>query len=248
VRSIDWEDGRAVRIDADGPGGVARLEARWAVAAGGAHMGRRLALARGRTLHALVFRTPDLVHDRRAIELIFDETIYPHYGWVFPEPGGGCNVGICVEDSRRRGRPIGALLEEFLERRLAGRWRGARRRNGLRGHPILASAFPRVATPPGVLPAGEAACLVNPVTGEGIGPALRSGVAAARAVAREVGGAATRERAAAGYRAELARCVAPSLVVGEALRLAGVRSLDWIFANRRWLFGGRRILRLALHL
>jgi hypothetical protein len=37
-------------------------------------------------------------------------------------------------------------------------------------------------------------------------------------------------------------------MVGELLRLVGVRNLDWVFDNRHWLFGGRRILRAAVQL
>ncbi len=181
-------------------------------------------------------------HDRHAIELQFTRELYPLYGWVFPETGGVCNVGIGIESSRTGGRTLGEVFRSFVSQRLGSRMDGAEMIGRPSGFPIMASAWPGDAGQAGILLAGEAARLVNPVTGEGICPALRSGILAARSIAGALHDGSGPQRCVAGYGASLRRQVGPSLLVGEALRSVGVRFLDWIFKYRRYLRGGRRIL------
>jgi len=241
-------EGGVVRVRARGPGGEAVLEAKWVVVAAGAAWRRRIDGRRGRIIHAIMARYRGLDHDRHAIELQFDEDLHPLYGWVFPEPGGICNVGVGIEHARLGGRPLGDVFRSFLARRLGRRMEGAEMIGRPSGHPIMASPWPGVPGVPGVLLAGEAARLVNPLTGEGIAPALRSGILAARTIAAAHGRGGARERVLEEYAALLRRDVGPSLLVGEALRTLAVRNLDWIIRHRRYLKGGRRILHAIAYL
>jgi len=127
----------------------------------------------------------------------------PGYGWVFPGPGGEANVGIGVGTlgDRARGREAARLLPGFL-RHLAELGLVA---DGARHGPVLGGwlKMGMVGTLPaagGVLLVGDAAGLVNPLQGEGISQALRSGWAAATAVLAADGSPG---RAAARYRAWL---------------------------------------------
>jgi geranylgeranyl reductase family protein len=110
--------------------------------------------------------------------------IYPGYGWLFPGAGGQANVGIGVGlgSSRRQASLRGDLarLVALLVRRgdLGGDARpgpviGGWLRMGGTGSPPAAG---------NVLLAGDAAGLINPLQGEGIGPAMVSGRLAAKAV------------------------------------------------------------------
>jgi flavin-dependent dehydrogenase len=216
------------------------------VAAGAAW--RRRIDGRSRLVHTLMARYRGVEHDRFAIELQFTRELYPLYGWVFPEPGGVCNVGVGIESRRMGRRTIVEVFREFLDVRMAGRMDRAERIGRPMGLPILTSAWPSGVGRPGVLLAGEAARLVNPVTGEGIAPALRSGILAGRAIARRLHDGRDAAGCVRDYRAALRREVAPSLVVGEALRSVGVAQLDWIIRYRRYLRGGGRILRFIAHL
>lgn len=224
------------------------IEARWVVVAAGAAWQRKIDGRSGRMIHALMARFSGLEHDRHAIELQFTRELFPLYGWVFPEPDGICNVGIGIERRRLGNRPLGEVFRSFLSSRLDGRTQSAEMVGRPTGHPILPSPWPARVGRPGVLLAGEAARLVNPVTGEGIAPALRSGILAGRAVASALGSNTTPTQAARGYVAGLRRQVGPSLVVGELLRTLGVRNLDWIIRYRNHLRGGRRILDFLSHL
>ncbi len=119
-----------------------------------------------------------VLHDARPWQ------IYPGYGWLFPGAAGQANVGIGVGlGSSRRATPLRADLARFCERlRAAGDLApgaqpgpviGGWLRMGGRGTPLAAG---------NVLLAGDAAGLINPLQGEGIGPALVSGRLAAEAV------------------------------------------------------------------
>lgn len=135
-------------------------------------------------------------------------TALPGYGWLFPTADGGANVGIGVGTlgDRAKGRDAVRLLPAFLDHL---------RHLGLLARPpqdapVLGGWLKMgiVGTSPagrGVLLVGDAAGLVNPLQGEGISQALRSGWAAARAVldahAKNGDGVGKKGDAAARYRA-----------------------------------------------
>jgi flavin-dependent dehydrogenase len=110
--------------------------------------------------------------------------IYPGYGWLFPGEDGQANVGIGVGlGSSRRAAPLRADLARFCERLRAagdlgpdaqpGPVIGGWLRMGGTGTPLASG---------NVLLIGDAAGLINPLQGEGIGPALVSACLAAQAV------------------------------------------------------------------
>lgn len=117
----------------------------------------------------------------------FHERLFPGYGWLFPLGGGRVNlgVGILSETRRRLGVHVPELFAEFVE--------GLRRR-----HPRCAGL--ELCAPPiggivrtygavgpnhfdgGVL-VGDAGSFVDPMTGEGITPAMESALLAAPVLA-----------------------------------------------------------------
>ena len=121
--------------------------------------------------------------------------IYPGYGWLFPGADGQANIGIGVGMGRRRAP---APLRPDLDRLCALLRKEGDLSPNARPGPIV-GGWLRMGgrgTPPAagnVLLAGDAAGLINPLQGEGIGPAMVSARAAAEAV---IAGPA---RAAAAY-------------------------------------------------
>ena len=189
-----------------------------------------------------------------ALWVWFDPDLLPGYAWSFPLPDGRANVGFGLR--RRPGETVRAmaatwrgLLERPHVRAVLGP--GARLEGPHRAWPIPAAlATGRSVLSAGggrALFAGDAAAACDPLTGEGIGQALETGTAAARAIL--AAGPDRPGRAAAGYRDELARSMAvdhrlaerlsgllshPRVVRG-ALRLAG--ATDWSATNfARWMF------------
>lgn len=107
------------------------------------------------------------------------------YGWIFPAVNGVSNVGVYIRADAyaRSSRTLGELLDDFVARhadRFAGADRVGKRRNW--SLPIAPRSQPLVA--PGLLLAGDAAGLVDPLSGEGIWQALFSGRVGARIAAR----------------------------------------------------------------
>jgi geranylgeranyl reductase family protein len=114
--------------------------------------------------------------DPEALVIEFARGPYPAYAWSFPLPGGGANVGYGVFD--RRGGGSRAELVAALGALLPGQEPDPAT---VRGHHLPLSTGPRHQPDGRVLLAGDAAALVNPLTGEGIFDALASGALAGRA-------------------------------------------------------------------
>jgi geranylgeranyl reductase family protein len=183
-RSVDMveEEAGAVRVRA----GSDVLTAGYVVAADGARGTTRRKLGlRPLTMGGGIYvrsRPPsgDLPEERAA-RLLFDPTATKRgYAWVFPKRDH-LNVGIFSQ------RPLDASIKEdlrsFLELHELGQWPA----EGPFAFPIPVSRPRDALGTERVLFAGDAAGLVNPVTGEGISSAVLSGRIAAESVAARAG-------------------------------------------------------------
>ena len=113
----------------------------------------------------------DRLETAPGLELHFIKTLLPGYGWVFPIDGRSANLGVGVDVPvyRKRRRRIEDLLEDFLQK-----WRGeapeakpaevAHRKTYILPY---GSQLPALAHGTAAL-VGDAASMVNPLTGEGI--------------------------------------------------------------------------------
>lgn len=130
----------------------------------------------GLVLHTIMGWYEGLAEGSDLVEIYFDPSVKPHYGWVFPEGPHRANVGIVyAPDSGPGARERFAA---FCDHRLGERIRRASQIGNLVGHPVRTSAVPRGLGGPGWLAAGEAARLADMATAEGIFHALVSGAAA----------------------------------------------------------------------
>jgi flavin-dependent dehydrogenase len=110
--------------------------------------------------------------------------IYPGYGWLFPGADGRANVGIGVGLGHDRGQ---ASLRGDLARLVALLGQRGDLSSDARPGPVMGGwlRMGGTGTPPAagnVLLAGDAAGLINPLQGEGIGQAMVSARLAAEAV------------------------------------------------------------------
>ncbi len=115
------------------------------------------------------------------LEIYLDRELLPGYAWVFPIGDGTANVGVGLTMMNGMNTPNGnQQLRAAFDRLLrSSRLSGGQLLGRPQGYP-LRTDFPAVPTyASGVLVVGEAAGLVDPVTGEGIGMALESGQLAA---------------------------------------------------------------------
>jgi geranylgeranyl reductase family protein len=127
---------------------------------------------------------------RRGLWVWFEEDLLPGYLWSFPLPDGRLNVGYGVQrGSRRAPEPMGKRMRQLWPELLA--------RPHIRA--VLGDAEPEAPHKAWPIPArieravlaaaggralfvGDAARATDPMTGEGIGQALESGVQAAEAI------------------------------------------------------------------
>jgi menaquinone-9 beta-reductase len=120
--------------------------------------------------------------------VLFERDLLPGYAWVFPLPGGRANVGYGVlRADGRSGRALNALWPDLLSRTLVREILGPRARPCEQVHawPIPTRYSPaRLTHGPRVFFAGDAAGVVDPMTGEGIAQAIETGMLAADAIAR----------------------------------------------------------------
>ncbi len=127
-------------------------------------------------------------HDKNYVELHFFKELLPGYFWIFPLPNGEANVGIGLDQKRISLRKLNLkdkmfelietvpyLKERFIHAEMVSKvqayslplWDGKRKISG--DHFMLA---------------GDAASLIDPVTGEGVGHAAISGMYAAEQAER----------------------------------------------------------------
>lgn len=130
------------------------------------------------------------LHEHHFFEFFFLKELLPGYLWIFPLPDGSCNVGLgmlTADVSRTRSN-----LREILQKTLAEnpllqtRFAEAEQIGKIEGWGLpLGSKIGRLSGE-GFLLTGDAASLIDPLTGEGVGNALYSGWLAAEAAALAV--------------------------------------------------------------
>jgi menaquinone-9 beta-reductase len=116
----------------------------------------------------------------------FDADFFPGYGWMFPMSQGRVNLGVGVlkETCQRNGIAVPRLFREFFERLRRSHPRC--RKLKLLRPPIGGIVKTYGGSGPNYfnngLLIGDAGCFVDPMTGEGITPAMESALIAARII------------------------------------------------------------------
>ena len=186
--------------------------------------------------------------DDRRLWVLFEQDLLPGYAWVFPLPDGRANVGFGVlRGPGTSGRALAATWRDLLGRPALRDVLGpdAEPDERHRAWPIPTDYDPRRTTAGRVLFVGDAAGVVDPMTGEGIAQALETGILAAGAVADGGPVAAV----AARYRHSVDRALGRDLRFAARLQRVlrsprGVRATlrcvdasDWTRRNfARWMF------------
>jgi geranylgeranyl reductase family protein len=217
-------DTEAVAVDLDDGTSVT---AQWVIAADGHYSpvrrmtdldGPRASTSELGTWHA--FRQYFRGVDDGRMWVLFDPELLPGYAWVFPVGGGRANVGFGVLRDTRSGARTG--------KQLAAQWRevvnGTKLRDILgpraeadgahRAWPIPASFDAARLAHGRVLFAGDAANVVDPMTGEGIAQAIDTGILAAHAIE----GHATPQGVTSRYCRDVERALGTDLRFARALQ------------------------------
>ncbi len=125
---------------------------------------------------------------KNSIELHFLKDTLPGYFWIFPLTDNTANVGLGVLSKEVSERKINLreLLIEIMEYHpvLSKRFKNSDIEGDIKGFGLPLGSKKRVLSGDRFLLTGDAAGLIDPFTGEGIGNALRSGRYAAEHVLR----------------------------------------------------------------
>jgi geranylgeranyl reductase family protein len=198
------------------------LRADYVLAADGAHSIFSFDARPKRTISTLMGWWEGMPFTPGTMEMIFDRSLAPLYGWMFPETDARVNIGICMDGEGAAGkkteRNVRDVFARFLERHFAARLASARQIGKLKGHPISYTTWIRDCTAPGALYLGEAARITHNATGEGIFQAMQSGMYAADALAAVLHGERDEERAWARYRWQCRSRFTVGFAVGHLVR------------------------------
>ncbi len=127
-------------------------------------------------------------HSENFVELYFFNDILPGYLWVFPMKENKANVGIGMLSSGVSKKRINLknTLHSLLSTHpvLKERFKDARPMENVKGHGLPLGSKRRKISGERFLLLGDAAGLIDPFTGEGIGNAIRSGRVAAEHINR----------------------------------------------------------------
>ncbi len=172
------------RVAVRGPKGDAAIDARIVIAADGVEA----LVARWAGLDTRVpardmescaqYVVSNIAFDPDAIYLHFGHRVAPGgYAWIFPKSVGVANVGLGIVALRANGRPARAWLDDYMARYFPGGVTTGYTVGGVIVHPTIK----RTVTD-GLLVCGDAAHMVNPLSGGGIVNAMKAGRLAARTV------------------------------------------------------------------
>ncbi len=119
---------------------------------------------------------------RGNIEIHFLPESMPGYFWIFPLSANGANVGVgmLLSEITKRKINLHRVLEQCLKsRRFEGRFNSAKLESGIAGWSLPLASAKRKCAGNGFILLGDAASLIDPFSGEGIGNGMKSAAIAA---------------------------------------------------------------------
>ncbi|MCB2221162.1 MAG: geranylgeranyl reductase family protein [Bacteroidetes bacterium] len=127
-------------------------------------------------------------HEKNYVELHFLKDLLPGYFWIFPLPGNMANVGVGLDQYRIGKRKISLknIMFEAIrsEPHLRDRFKNAKQETKVEAYNLPLWDRRRSISGERFMLTGDAASLVDPVTGEGMGHAAISGMLAAKQAVR----------------------------------------------------------------
>jgi len=124
------------------------------------------------------------LHPQNYLELHFMKELLPGYFWIFPLPNGAANVGMGMlsRDIKRKKANLRKELLNIVENHpvMKKRFANASLDGNIVGWGLPFGSKKRELTGNNFILTGDAASLIDPFTGEGIGNAVVSGLVASR--------------------------------------------------------------------
>lgn len=191
---------------------------------------------------------------RGNVEIHFLPESMPGYFWIFPLSGNEANVGVgmLLSEITKRKLNLGQVLEKCLKsRRFAGRFDSAKLQGEVKGWSLPLASAKRKCAGNGFVLLGDAASLIDPFSGEGIGNGMLSAAIAADVLGEKLAAGEMSEADCLAYEKALWKDIGPDVetsyrmqrlgsfaplldfVIGKAKRSEKVRNeLAGMIANR----------------
>jgi len=162
------------------------------------------------------------LHPDHFVELHFLRNMLPGYFWIFPLPNGDANVGMDMISEAVRSKKINLkkLLTDTLEQDpvFKERFREAEIDSPIEGYGLPLGSKKRKLSGNRYMLVGDAAYLVDPFTGEGIGNALYAGRIAAQQAAVALAAGDFSENRLAAYDERVYQVLGPELQLSHRLQ------------------------------
>lgn len=186
-----WERQSAEEVLLQNAAGTIRVKAKLAIFANGAQsrQARQLGGIHPEKKHYVAgirayYEGVEGLHPDGHIELHFLKEFLPGYFWIFPLPGGKANVGAGMRSDVVAKKKINLrkAMQQLIaeDPQLKERFKNARPLEEVKGFGLPLGSKKRAISGDNFMLAGDAASLIDPFTGEGIGNALASGELAAQ--------------------------------------------------------------------
>ncbi|MBL7702640.1 MAG: geranylgeranyl reductase family protein [Ferruginibacter sp.] len=189
--------GKTWKLEGEGPDGKIEIETGFLIGADGdhsivlRHLGERT-IDRNNYAGAVrqYWSGVEGMHTDNLLEVYFPKRLPLSYFWIFPLPGGKANVGYGMASNyvARNNINVRKEFEELIKTDpvLIPRFKNAKPDETVKGWGIPMSGKNRKAYGEGWLLLGDAASMVCPTSGEGIGSGMLSGYVAAKFLQRAV--------------------------------------------------------------
>lgn len=170
-------------------------------------------------------------HSDNFIELHFLKGLLPGYLWIFPLPNGEVNVGMDMISEAVRSKKVNLkkLMTDTLQNDpvFKERFRDAEITSSIDGYGLPLGSKKRTLSGARYMLVGDAAYLIDPFTGEGIGNALYSGRMAAQHAAAALETGDLSAAALSAYDEHVYRVLGPELQLSH--RLQKLVRYPWLF-------------------
>ncbi len=220
-------------VTVDSSDGRSEIRARVVIGADGVEsaVGRRAGIDTRVRAHDMEscaqYVVEDTTIDADAIVLHFGDRVAPGgYAWVFPKGTRSANVGLGILGLRAGGRSAVAWLDDYMAVHFPNARVSARTVGGVIVSPTLARTFAD-----GLVLCGDAAHMINPLSGGGIVNAMKSGRLAAETAVAALRSGDTSERALEAYHARWMRLLGDDHVRFYRVKEALARFDDAFYDN-----------------
>jgi len=175
------------------------------------------------------------IHTKHLMEVYYPEAFPMSYFWIFPLGDGFANVGYGMLSSVvvKKNYNIREIFTTLIETDsiLKERFSGAKALDSVRGWGLPLATLRRKCSGDGWLLVGDAASMISPTTGEGIGTGMQTGFIAAKFIKRAVDNDCFDETSFKNYDREIYKRMEDDIKLFNISMWFSPKMMGWIMNN-----------------